>query len=95
MTDVFDDLARAFKAGHDAGRSEAADEIERLRSGRNACEEQFQDKVNQIIGMMDEIERLRDALREIMLLSDKRSPHPMSSEADYFRIARAALGEKE
>ena len=31
MTDVFDDLAKAFKAGHDAGRSEAADEIERLR----------------------------------------------------------------
>ena len=31
MSDVFDDLAKAFKAGHDAGRSEAADEIERLR----------------------------------------------------------------
>ena len=31
MTDVFDDLAQAFKAGYDAGRSESADEIERLR----------------------------------------------------------------
>ena len=31
MTDVFDDLAKAFKAGYDAGRSESADEIERLR----------------------------------------------------------------
>lgn len=31
MSDVFDDLAKAFKAGHDAGRSESADEIERLR----------------------------------------------------------------
>lgn len=31
MSDIFDDIARAFKAGHDAGRSEAADEIERLR----------------------------------------------------------------
>ena len=31
MTDVFDDLAKAFKAGYDAGRNEAADEIERLR----------------------------------------------------------------
>lgn len=32
MTDVFDDLAKAFKAGLDAGRSESADEIERLRT---------------------------------------------------------------
>ena len=31
MTDVFDDLAKAFKAGYDAGLSESADEIERLR----------------------------------------------------------------
>ena len=31
MSDIFDDIAKAFKAGHDAGRSEAADEIERLR----------------------------------------------------------------
>ena len=31
MSDVFDDLAKAFKAGHDAGRSESADEIEWLR----------------------------------------------------------------
>ena len=31
MTDVFDDLAKAFTAGLDAGRSESADEIERLR----------------------------------------------------------------
>lgn len=67
MTDVFDDLAKAFKAGLDAGRSESADEIERLRA----------------------------VLCEIMVLSNKRSPHPMSAEADYFRIARTALGENK
>lgn len=31
MTDMFDDLARAYSAGLRDGRSEAADEIERLR----------------------------------------------------------------
>lgn len=31
MADIFDDMAKAFKAGYDAGRAEAADEIERLR----------------------------------------------------------------
>jgi len=37
------------------------------------------------------IEALEKALREVKELSDRRSTHPMSSEADYFRIARAAL----
>lgn len=31
MADIFDDMAKAFKAGYDAGRAEAADEIESLR----------------------------------------------------------------
>ena len=30
MADIFDDMAKAFKAGYDAGRAEAADEIEQL-----------------------------------------------------------------
>ena len=37
------------------------------------------------------IEKLEAALREIAEISDFRSTHPMSSEADYFRIARKAL----
>jgi hypothetical protein len=42
----------------------------------------------------DRIEALEAALREVKELSDRRSTHPMSSEADYFRIARAALEGK-
>ena len=42
-----------------------------------------------------EIERLRAALREVKVLSHSRSPHPMSAEADYFRIAHTALGENK
>jgi len=43
----------------------------------------------------DRIEALERALRKVKELSDMRSTHPMSSEADYFRIARAALEGKE
>lgn len=43
----------------------------------------------------DRIEQLEAALREIMELSHTRSPHVFSSETDYFRIARATLGEKK
>jgi hypothetical protein len=41
------------------------------------------------------IEKLEAALREIAELSDFRSMHPMSCEADYFRIARKALEGKD
>jgi hypothetical protein len=41
------------------------------------------------------IEKLEAALREIAETSDFRSTHPMSSEADYFRIARKALEGKD
>ena len=63
MTDVFDDLAKAFKAGLDAGRSESADEIERLR----------------------------EALREI---STRNFPEGTAT-LELRKIARAALEEKE
>jgi len=43
----------------------------------------------------DRIEALEEALREVKELSDRRSTHPMSSESDYFRIARAALEGKD
>ena len=46
MTDVFDDLAKAFKAGHDAGRSEAADEIERLRDALYECARNLEEQVS-------------------------------------------------
>ena len=39
------------------------------------------------------IEQLEEALREIV--EKTRDAHPMSYLADYFRIARAALEEKE
>lgn len=64
-------------------------ENERLRSGRNACEEQFQAKVNQIIGMMDEIEKLREAIDDLA---------QYVSRADWFYLkdtTRAALGEEK
>lgn len=41
----------------------------------------------------DEIEKLRAALREIKRRT--QDAHPMSYVADYWRIAKEALGEKE
>ncbi len=41
----------------------------------------------------DEIERLREALREIQKRAEQQSTMPFDRHADYFRIARAALGE--
>jgi len=40
-----------------------------------------------------EIEKLREALREIKRRT--QDAHPMSYVADYWRIANEALGEKE
>lgn len=61
MTDVFDDLAKAFKAGLDAGRSESADEIERLRRENQELKLQYLSDQGQWI---EETGRLREALRE-------------------------------
>ncbi len=41
----------------------------------------------------DEIEKLRAALREVKRRT--QDAHPMSYVADYWRIAKEALGEKE
>ena len=70
----------------------AADEIERLRAENQELKLQYLSDQGQWI---EETGRLREALQDIMVLSNNRSPHPMSQEADYFRIAHAALGEKE
>lgn len=43
----------------------------------------------------DRIEALEKALREVYDLSMQRSVHPMSAEADYFRIAHKALGKND
>lgn len=61
MTDVFDDIAKAFKAGFDAGRSESADEIERLRKENQELKLQYLSDQGQWI---EETGRLREALRE-------------------------------
>lgn len=71
---------------------DAADEIERLREENQELKLQYLSDQGQWI---EETGRLRAALQDIMVLSNNRSPHPMSQEADYFRIAHAALGEKE
>ena len=42
---------------------------------------------------MHEIERLREALREIQKMAKQQSTMPFDRHADYFRMARAALGE--
>lgn len=46
---------------------------------------------NEALMLIARIEQLEAALREVIELSRMRSPHAWSSEADYFRIARAAL----
>ena len=61
MTDVFDDLAKAFKAGFDAGRADSADEIERLRKENQELRLQYLSDQGQWI---EETGRLRAALRE-------------------------------
>ena len=62
MTDVFDDLAKAFKAGFDVGRSESADEIEWMRKENQELKLQYLSDQGQWI---EETGRLREALREI------------------------------
>ena len=42
-----------------------------------------------------EIERLREALREIQKMAKQQSTMPFDRHADYFRMARAALGEEK
>ena len=44
---------------------------------------------------MHEIERLREALLEIQKRAEQQSTMPFDRHADYFRMARAALGEDE
>ena len=58
----------------------SADHIEKLEDELHHC--------------FHRINELQAALREIAEISDFRSTHPMSSEADYFRIARKALDAK-
>lgn len=41
----------------------------------------------------DEIKRLREALREIQEKAEQQSTMPFDRHAEYFRMARAALGE--
>lgn len=65
MSDIFDDIAKAFKAGHDAGRSEAADEIERLREALSAMADVFKATEASAQWALSEVERLREALRDI------------------------------
>lgn len=48
---------------------------------------------NVLAGQQAEIEKLRAALREIKRRT--QDAHPMSYVADYWRIAKEALGEKE
>ena len=95
MTDVFDDLAKAFKAGLDAGRSESADEIERLRRENQELKLQYLSDQGQWI---EETGRLRVALER------KQRPEAetidgviawIKEDAERLAKARAALGEKE
>jgi uncharacterized protein YoxC len=65
------------------------DIVERIRALLGDTNEE-QDTINEAA---DEIERLREALREIERMANRRSGHAFDGDADYFRIARAALGE--
>ena len=98
MTDIVERLRSPanvfyeYAADNGAFLREAADEIERLRKENQELKLQYLSDQGQWI---EETGRLREALQHITVLSNNRSSHPMSQEADYFRIARAALGEKE
>lgn len=61
--------------------------IEKLEAG----EEEWNRICNRYAARIDKLEA---ALQLIAETSDFRSTHPMSSEADYFRIARKALDAK-
>ena len=82
MTDVFDDLAKAFKAGLDAGRSEYADEIERLRAALHECARYLEEQVS---ASYWHIEQPFDANTQRRYDRDMARAHK----------AFAALGEKE
>ena len=94
MTDVFDDLAKAFKAGFDAGRSESADEIKWMRKENQELKLQYLSDQGQWI---EETGRLREALRYYAKNHypdiDAGPWGPNSN--DWGDVARAALGEKE
>ena len=84
MSDVFDDLAKAFKAGHDAGRSESADEIERLREAIRQA-----DCVLQLLAPENHSQTTEAEMASLLSsISEKLSR--MVEEWD-----SAALGEKE
>ena len=49
--------------------------------------------IDDMIEAADEIERLREALLKIQKRAEQQSTMPFDRHADYFRMARAALGE--
>ncbi len=71
------------------------DDLVKLEAAAESLREHIAEQQLDIVTLGQEVGRLREALREVKELSNSRSIHPMSSEADYFRIAFAALAEQE
>jgi hypothetical protein len=85
MSDIVEQLRRKNQISCDA------DDDERMacRGGICKCDTKVALKA------ADEIERLREALLEIQKRAEQQSTMPFDRHADYFRMARAALGEGE
>jgi len=72
---------------------DGADEIEKLRAENAKLAASNHAYLSDYQEAAAEIEKLRAALREIKRRT--QDAHPMSYVADYWRIAKEALGEKE
>ena len=64
----------------------AADEIERLRKSNQYLTDCWSEAT-------ETNARLREALREIEKMANRRSGHAFDGDADYLRVARTALKE--
>jgi hypothetical protein len=98
MSDIVERLRTADIYDHaDADKicNEAADEIEKLRAENEHLATSNHAYLSGYQEAIAEIEKLREALREIRNKARTGRPPFMSSKTDFFQIASKALGEKE
>jgi len=83
------------RIGEEPKLIEAAARIKKLERANSDLANEFTAAASFLRQGTTRIEKLEAALREIAETSDFRSMHPMSSEADYFRIAHKALEDSK
>ena len=96
MSDILERLREAARGGDVfVSPGQAADEIEKLRAENEHLATSNHAYLSGYQEAIAEIEKLREALREIRNKARTGRPPFMSSKTDFFQIASKALGEKE